>query len=60
MVEQIETEILEDFYKAFEKLNNESNSYTNLLSFFTYIFEYVQDNAAMCKILLGPDGNILL
>lgn len=57
MVEKIETEMLDDFCKAFDKLNKETNSYTNLLSFFTYIFEYVQNNADMCKILLGPDGD---
>ena len=57
MVAQIETEMLDIFCKAFEKLDKETNSYTNLLSFFTNIFEYVQNNADMCKILLGPDGN---
>lgn len=57
MLEQIEMEMLDDFNKAFEKLNKEKNNYTNLLFFFTYIFEYVQNNAELCKILLGPDGD---
>lgn len=57
MLEQIETEMFVEFSRAFEKLNKETNSYANLLSFFTYIFEYVQNNADMCKILLGHDGD---
>ena len=55
MVEQIETETIEDFIEAFGKLNKEKNNYTNLLSFYTYIFEYVQNNAGMCNILLVND-----
>lgn len=64
MVEQIETEMLEEFKRVFEKLRKESkifrkemSTYTSLVSFFTYIFEYVKDNSDMCKILLGPDGD---
>lgn len=57
MLEQIETEMLIDFSKAFEKLNKGTNNYANLLSFLTHIFEYVQSNADICKILLGPDGD---
>lgn len=57
MVGQIETEMLDDFSKVFEKLNKETNDYTNVLSFFTYIFEYIQSNAEICNILLGPDGD---
>jgi len=57
MVEQIETEMLIEFINALKKLNRESTNYASLLSFFTHIFEYVQDNMEMCKILLGPDGD---
>lgn len=64
MVEQIETEMFDEFNKIFEKLRTESNIYTkemntynSLVSFFTYMFEYVKDNADMIKILLGPDGD---
>lgn len=57
MVEQIEMEMLDEFNKVFEKLREEANTYTSLISFFTYIFEYVKNNADMCKILLGPDGD---
>lgn len=59
MVEQIETEMLASFTTAFQKVKEESNSYTSLLSFYTYIFEYVNENSEMCKILLGPDGDYL-
>lgn len=57
MVEQIETEMLDDFIEAFGKLNKGKNNYTNLLSFYTYIFEYVQNNAEICKRLLGNDAD---
>ena len=57
MLEQIETEMLADFSIAFEKLRNEGTNYENLLAFFTYLFEFVQKNAEMSAILLGPDGD---
>lgn len=57
MVEQIETEMLNDFSEAFKNLSKEAITYDNLLSFFTYLFEFVQSNAEICKILLGPDGD---
>ncbi|WP_160672917.1 TetR/AcrR family transcriptional regulator [Clostridium sp. C8-1-8] len=57
MVEQIENEMLEDFNDAFDEFSKDANNYSNFLSFYTHIFEYVQDNGEMCKILLGPDGD---
>lgn len=59
MVEQIETDMFDDFIKIFHNLNNEkeNDKYTNFLSFYTYIFKYVQKNAEICKILLGHDGD---
>jgi len=57
MIEQIETEMLNDFSQAFEKFLKENNTYDNLMSFFTHLFEFVKTNAEMCKILLGPDGD---
>jgi AcrR family transcriptional regulator len=57
MVEQIETEMLADFSMAFEKFKKEESNYENLLTFFTYVFEFIQNNAEMGKILLGPDGD---
>lgn len=57
MVEQIENEMFEDFIKAFNKLSKENDRYTSFLSFYTYIFEYVQNNYEICKILLGHDGD---
>mgnify|MGYP000945571069 CR=1 FL=1 len=56
MVETIETEMLNEFSDAFQKISWE-NGQESLLAFFTYLFEFVQSNAEMCKILLGPDGN---
>lgn len=57
MVEKIETEMFIDFSEAFHKFSESSTTYDTLLSFFTYLFEFVQSNAEMCKILLGPDGD---
>jgi len=57
MVESIENELFDDFKRAFEKFTNDTASYDNMLSFFIFVFEFVQDNAEMCKILLGPDGD---
>ncbi|WP_139905444.1 TetR-like C-terminal domain-containing protein [Clostridium thermarum] len=57
MVEQIETEMFNDFTEAFNRFSKETATYENLISFFTYVFEFVQDNAEMCKILLGHDGD---
>jgi len=57
MVEQIETELFDSFSQAYEKISNTTTTYDGMLSFFTFLFEFVQDNAGMCKILLGPDGD---
>lgn len=57
MVEQIETEMFEEFIEVFNKHSKETDKYTSLLSFYTYIFEYVQENVEICKILLGNDGD---
>ncbi|GKX67274.1 TetR/AcrR family transcriptional regulator [Inconstantimicrobium mannanitabidum] len=56
MLEQVESEMLEEFKKVFHIIAKDNND-TKLLYFYTYIFEYVQNNAEMCKILLGPDGD---
>ncbi|MDP4127528.1 MAG: TetR/AcrR family transcriptional regulator [Bacillota bacterium] len=57
MVETVETEILQDFSDAYNKFTKSANTYDNLLSFFTYLFEFVQSNAEICRILLGPEGD---
>lgn len=57
MIEQIENELLNDFSEAYDNLSKEALTYNNLLSFFTYLFEFIQSNAEICKVLLGPDGN---
>ena len=56
MVDKIESEIIENFSKAFEEFSTKDATYENTVSFFTYLFEFVKNNSAMCKILLGPDG----
>lgn len=56
MVDKVETEIIKNFSNAFEEFSTKDATYENRLSFFTYVFEFVKDNSAMCEILLGPDG----
>ena len=56
MVDRVETEIIEDFSLVFEEFSTKEATYENTLSFFTYVFEFVEDNSDMCNILLGPDG----
>ncbi len=57
MVEKVESEMLDDFTREYNKCFKSTTTYENLLSFFTYLFEFVQLNAKMCKVLLGPDGD---
>lgn len=57
MVEQIETEMLNDFNAAFQRFRRGQNNYENLLDFFTYLFEFVQNNSEIAEILLGPEGD---
>lgn len=56
MAEKLEAEMLNEFREAFQKISWE-NKYESLLDFTTYIFEYVQSNAEMYKILLSANGN---
>lgn len=57
MLDKIETEMFEDFSKALKKLAMKEGGYDNVLSFFTFVFEFVLKNADMCKVLLGPNGD---
>lgn len=57
MVEKIETEMFNEFSEAFDTFTKKGPNNDNVLSFFIYVFEFVQVNADMCKILLGPDGD---
>jgi AcrR family transcriptional regulator len=57
MVEQVETELFESFSRAYEEFVSNSKSYQGALSFFTFVFEFVQENAEICRILLGPEGD---
>jgi AcrR family transcriptional regulator len=57
MVEQVETELFESFSRAFEEFAANSKSYQGMLSFFTFVFEFIEENAELCRILLGPEGD---
>ena len=57
MLEQIENELFQDFTKAFEEFSKDIVTYDNMTSFFTFVFEFAKENAEICKILLGPDGD---
>ena len=57
MVDQIETELVNDFSEAYDEFSKKATTYDDLLSFFIYLFEFVQTNTEMFKIFLGYDGN---
>jgi AcrR family transcriptional regulator len=57
MIEQIETEMFDEFNQQLEKLYICDPSRENTLSFFMFVFEFVKDNADICKVLLGQDGD---
>lgn len=57
MLDKIETEMFEDFRKALMELSRKNGGYDNVLSFFTFVFDFVLENADMCKALLGPNGD---
>jgi hypothetical protein len=57
MVEKIETEMVNDFSEAYDKFSKQTPTPDNLLSFFIYLFEFVQTNSEMFKIFLGQDGD---
>ena len=57
MVEQVETELFERFSDAYDEFSITAKSYQGMLSFFTFVFEFIEENAEICKILLGPDGD---
>jgi hypothetical protein len=59
MVEQIETDMLNDFTKVMDKFNaakiNEKPIFGSLL---IYIFQFFKENATMCAALLSSNGDI--
>ncbi|WP_411682241.1 TetR-like C-terminal domain-containing protein [Clostridium thailandense] len=57
MVEKVEAELINDFSEAYEKFSEEAATYDDLLSFFIYLFEFIQINSEICKIFLGHDGH---
>ncbi|MFL0198739.1 TetR/AcrR family transcriptional regulator [Clostridium sp. WILCCON 0269] len=56
MVDKIKTELVNDFSETYDKFSKEATTYDDLLSFFIYLFEFVQINAKMFKIFLCNDG----
>lgn len=57
MVDQVETDLFESFSKAFYEYSTTTKSYQGMLSFFTFVFEFIEENTEICRILLGPDGD---
>lgn len=55
MVDKIRTELIDDFSKTYDKFSKEATTYDDLLSFFIYIFEFVQINDGIFKIFLCDD-----
>lgn len=57
MIDQIETEMFEEFNRQLKKLYISDPNRENTLSFFIFVFEFIRDNSEICKILLGQDGD---
>lgn len=57
MIENVETEMFDEFDIAIKKLAVKEGGYDNILSFITFVFEFVRKNADMCKVLLGQEGD---
>jgi AcrR family transcriptional regulator len=57
MVDKIETEMMDEFQAALQKLFLHEQNTDNILSFFLFVFDYVKENADFCKVLLGKDGD---
>ncbi len=57
MIDKIETEMFEEFNLQLKKLYISDPNRENTLSFFVFVFEFVRENADICKILLGQDGD---
>lgn len=57
MVEKIETEMFDNFNETYSKFTKSELTYDEMLQFVTFVFDFVQEYAEMCKILLGPDGD---
>lgn len=57
MIDQIETEMFEEFNAQLKKLYLAEPKKENTLSFFIFVFEFVRENSEICKILLGQDGD---
>ena len=55
MLDQIESELVRDFNKACDEFSSHEITYDNMLSFLTFLFEFVNDNADIFKILIGSN-----
>lgn len=56
MVDKIESELIDNFSKAYGKFSKEATTYDDLLHFFIYLFEFVQNNGEMFKIFICQSG----
>lgn len=57
MIDKIETEMFDEFSNQLEKLYISDPNRESTLSFFVFVFEFVRENADICKVLLGQDGD---
>lgn len=57
MVEKIENEMFDDFSIELNKLYLSETKKESTLSFFIFVFDFIRENADICKILLGEDGD---
>ena len=57
MIERIETDMFEDFSIELNKLYQSEPKRESTLAFFSFVFDFIRENADICKILLGQDGD---
>ncbi len=57
MIEKIENEMFDDFSIELDKLYLSEVKKESTLSFFIFVFDFIRENADICKILLGEDGD---
>lgn len=57
MMRQVEDEMFNKFNLILEQYVNRKLSYDDLLTFNTYIFDFVKQYEDMCRFLLGPNSD---
>lgn len=55
MVDKIRASLINDFSETYDKFSKEATTYDDLLSFFIYVFQFVEINAEIFKIFLCND-----